>query len=73
MKITEIIVVLQDGSKHFTAYTDLPSPVEETDVLTLNMFIPGDWESYVNNVFPNVPVKVIDARTNVKRSEFFKL
>ena len=47
MKITNIVVILQDGSKHFTAYTDLPSPVEGNEFLTFNMFIPSDWEKYL--------------------------
>ena len=56
VNITKITVVLQDGSKHFTAYTDLPSPVEDTDVLTMNLFIPGDSKEYIKTHFPGVTV-----------------
>lgn len=59
VNITKIMVVLQDGSRHFTAYTDLPARIScDDEVLTLNMFIPG------------VNVEVIDARTNVKSEKW---
>ena len=71
MKIAKIIVVLQDGSKHFTAYTDLPSPVEGNDVLTMNMFIPGDWKASLDEYFNDVEVEVVDVRTNIKSDHSF--
>lgn len=55
------MVIDQQGSKSFTLYTDLPNgtyPYNEGN-LTLKTEISGDWKSYLENNFKNIPVEVI--------------